>query len=179
VSQIGGELRSGGAAPSFAGVFPDTVTETTTVPKVKFLKEKKEVEVEAGANLRDVAIANGIQIHHHGKGTPSSARFVHCSVLSDLAKRLLGKNTPLANIVGGGFCGTCHVYIKNGTENCSPPTVKEKLKLKMATFTIGHEDEVRLACQTQVLGDIEVETAPLMNWSGEKFWTTKVGGPAE
>jgi hypothetical protein len=29
---------------------------------------------------------------------------------------------------------------------------------------------MRLSCQLQVNGDIEVETQPEMNWCGERFW---------
>ena len=32
------------------------------------------------------------------------------------------------------------------------------------------EDEMRLACQTTVNGDIEVETQPPVRITGEKFW---------
>jgi ferredoxin len=35
---------------------------------------------------------------------------------------------------------------------------------------IGHESDLRLACQCQVNGDCEVQVQPAMNWSGEKFW---------
>ena len=31
---------------------------------------------------------------------------------------------------------------------------------------IGHEGEARLACQTRVLGDLEVVTRPEFNWFG-------------
>jgi ferredoxin len=139
--------------------------------KVKFVNENREVEVAPGANLRDVALAHGIGLHHHGTGKPSGlAARLNCSIPSDLLKRYLGKDNGLASVVGGGLCGTCHVYIKKGMENCSPKTVKEKVRLAVAAFTIGHENEVRLACQTKVMGDIEVETHPPMNFFGEKFW---------
>lgn len=121
------------------------------MPKVKFLNEKKEIEVETGANLRQAAIANGISLHHH---------------LVDMPEKL----AQLANCHGLGTCGTCHVHIKKGMENCSPKTTMESVRLALATFNIGHEDEVRLACQTKVLGDIEVETRPKINLSGEHFW---------
>jgi ferredoxin len=141
------------------------------MPKVKFLNEKKEIEVETGANLRQVALANDIPLHHHGLGSASKfAATVNCSALPDLLERSLGPDSFLLPIVGGGFCGTCHVYIKKGTENCSPKTFKERCHLAISPITIGHEEEVRLACQTKVLGDIEVETHPPTNLFGEKFW---------
>lgn len=141
------------------------------MPKITFVNEKKEIEVEHGANLRESALANGIPLHHHGFGGPSGlAARLNCSVLPDLVKRKLGKDSTLAPLVGGGACGTCHLYVKKGIENCSPKTGREKLRLAVAAFSIGHENEVRLACQTQVLGDIEVQTHPPLNLFGEKFW---------
>lgn len=121
------------------------------MPKIKFVNEKKEIEVPAGANLRKVAIENGIAVHQHIVPMPD-------------------KLAQLANCHGIGTCGTCHVHIKKGMENCSPKGQWEKLRLGLATFSIGHEQEVRLACQTKVMGDIEVVTKPPINLSGERFW---------
>jgi len=36
---------------------------------------------------------------------------------------------------------------------------------------IGHEDTMRLACQTRVTGDIEVETQPKMDLFGVNFFS--------
>ena len=36
---------------------------------------------------------------------------------------------------------------------------------------IGHEDTMRLACMTQVNGDIEVESNPELNLFGENFFS--------
>jgi ferredoxin len=121
------------------------------MPKIKFINEKKEIEVESGANLRQAALENGIQVHQHMVNLPESL-------------------VKIANCHGMGTCGTCHVHIKKGMENCSPKGAFEKFRLGVATFSIGHEDEIRLACQTKVLGDIEVETRPKLNLSGEHFW---------
>ena len=140
------------------------------MPTVKFINEKKDVEVEEGANLRLVALEHGIDLHHHGFGVPSIAAKSNCSLLSDLARKALGQESGLANVVGGGFCGTCYLYVKKGTENCSKAGVKERVHLLVSPFSIGHEPEMRLACQTTVHGDIEVETHPRSNYFGEKFW---------
>ena len=35
---------------------------------------------------------------------------------------------------------------------------------------LGHEDEMRLACQVRVNGDCTIETTPAFNLSGENFW---------
>ncbi len=36
---------------------------------------------------------------------------------------------------------------------------------------IGHEEEMRLSCQTKVYGDCKVEARPDLNLHGEKFWS--------
>jgi hypothetical protein len=57
-------------------------------------------------------------------------------------------------------------------ENLSAKGVIEKVSLSTihAFESIGHEDEMRLACQCTVNGDVTVETKPPMNISGEVFW---------
>ena len=59
-------------------------------------------------------------------------------------------------------------------ENLSPKGLAEKLNLNTNPITVlaclGHEDEMRLACQVQVNGDCTIETTPEFNWSGENFW---------
>ncbi len=42
------------------------------MPKIKFVKEKKEVEVEAGANLRKAAIKEGVELY------PGVHKYVNC-----------------------------------------------------------------------------------------------------
>lgn len=112
------------------------------MPKVRFLKEAKEIEVPAGANLRE------------------EARKAHIEVYRGLNKYL--------NCMGHATCGTCRVYLKNDTmKNCSPKTFLEKIRIALSFFAIGHEDEVRLSCQVKVLGDIDVETTPELNLYGK------------
>lgn len=117
------------------------------MPKIKFIKEKQTVEVEPGANLRQAARRSGIEVY------PGIHKY------------------PGMNCMGFSMCGKCAVLIKKGMENCSPVGMMEGLRLKPSFMYIGHEDEMRLACQTQVNGDIEVETQPEMNWHGERFWS--------
>ena len=83
------------------------------------------------------------------------------------------------NCLGLGTCGTCRVLIKKGMDNTNPMTLREKFKFKVPvpepvpvclTF-IGHEDEMRLACMTQVNGDIEVESAPELDLFGPNFFS--------
>jgi ferredoxin len=114
------------------------------MPKVVFVKEKQEIEVPEGANLRDEARKAGIQIYR------SLDKYLNCW--------------------GHGLCGTCRVLVKKGMENLSPKGRLERVKLGMMLSAIGHEDEMRLACQVQVNGDCSVETKPAMNLSGENFW---------
>ena len=115
------------------------------MPKITFVNEKKEIEVPAGSNMRDEARKAGIQMH------PSFPPF---------------------NCLGHGLCATCRVLVKKGMENLSKRGLVEKLSLNTihAFESIGHEDEMRLACQTTVNGDCTIETKPPMNISGEVFW---------
>jgi ferredoxin len=118
------------------------------MPKVKFVKEKKEVDVEPGANLRQVALRNGVELY------PGIHQYVNC--------------------MGFGQCASCRVHITKGVENLSHQGIFEKLRLIAGPITffarLGHEQDLRLACQARVNGDIEVETQPAVNWHGERFW---------
>jgi len=71
---------------------------------ITFVKEKKEAIAADGANLREKALQNGIDIY-----------------------TLKGK---LTNCGGYGQCGTCIVEIVEGMENLSPKTPFEQRKLK-------------------------------------------------
>lgn len=116
------------------------------MPKIKFVNEKKEVEVEAGANLRQVALREGIQLY------PGFHR------------------RWFANCHGLGLCAKCRVHITKGLENVNAQSLTEKLRLMLEPARIGHEQDLRLGCKTQVNGDIEVETKPPLNLHGERFW---------
>jgi ferredoxin len=124
--------------------FPPTSQGSLPMPKVKFIKEKTEIEVPEGANLRAEARKAGIQVY------PGLNKYLNC--------------------MGMGTCGTCRVLVKKGTENLGRKTFIERLTLLRMFSTIGHENEMRLSCQCAVNGDIEVETQPALNWSGEVFW---------
>jgi ferredoxin len=118
------------------------------MPKVTFVNEKKEIEVPEGANLRREAIKAGIELY------PGMHSYLNCR--------------------GLGGCGTCRVLVKSGMENLNKTTFVEKLNLNFHPLTsfayIGHEDEMRLACQVRVNGDCSVVTKPPFNVSGENFW---------
>jgi ferredoxin len=118
------------------------------MPTIKFINEKKTVEVPEGANLRKAALRENIPLYK----APSTVLNCH----------------------GFGHCGSCRVLIKKGRENVSRQGWFEKLRLIVGPLTffyrLGRENELRLACRTRVYGDVEVETRPSMNLHGEKFW---------
>jgi ferredoxin len=105
------------------------------MPIVKFLKQNSDVEVGEGANLRRVALDSGIELY------PGIHKYLNCRGLA--------------------LCAKCAVSVKSGRDHCSPPGFREKLRLLLSYLTIGREEgEIRLACQTRVLGDMQVETTP-------------------
>jgi ferredoxin len=118
------------------------------MPKIKFVNEKKEVEVETGANLRKAALKEGIELYPH----------LH----------------KYFNCMGFAQCASCRVQITKGLENVSPQGWWEKFRLAAGPDTwfarLGHEQDLRLSCQVEVNGDIEVLTRPEANWHGERFW---------
>lgn len=129
------------------------------MPLIKFIKEKKEVEVPVGANLRKVALQSGINLYQGVNGMGASVnKYVNC--------------------MGFGTCGTCRVRVLKGMENTNSPGLVEKAKFKVpipdpipSMAFIGNEDTMRLACKTTVNGDIEVETGPEFNLFGENFFS--------
>ncbi len=137
------------------------------MPTVKFVNEKKEIEVAEGANLRKEAIKAGINTHQGLNGFGAS-----------INKHL--------NCHGLAQCGTCRVRIVKGIQNTSPMGLVEKLRFRCPFPTpvtpggldplpciafVGNEDTMRLACQTIVHGDIEVETGPPVNLYGDNFFS--------
>lgn len=116
------------------------------MPKVHFIREEKVIDVPAGSNLRQEAIKAGINLY------PGPFRIFNCH--------------------GFSLCGSCRVLVTNGTiRNTGPRTTLEQLtpwhNPLYGFARIGHEDETRLACQTMVMGDIDVLTMPGFNWHGE------------
>lgn len=104
------------------------------MPRVKFVKENQELEVHEGANLRKEAMRAGIQLY------PGIHRYLNCR--------------------GFALCAKCAVSVKEGKENCSRVGFREKLRLLLSYLPIGRENEIRLACQMRVIGDVQVETIP-------------------
>jgi ferredoxin len=137
------------------------------MPIVKFIKENKEVEVPAGANLRKEAIKAGINLYQGLNGFGAGInKYLNCH--------------------GLGQCGMCRVKITKGMENASPMGIMERWRFKCPIPTpvtplgfdplpcmayISNEDTMRLACRTNVEGDMEVETGPELNLFGENFFS--------
>jgi ferredoxin len=122
----------------------------TAMPSIKFVKEKRTIEVPEGANLRQAARQEGVEVY------PGLHKTFNCQ--------------------GMGMCCSCRMQIKKGAENVSKQGFWEKLNLLNPLNPFGFfsslddESEIRLSCQTKVLGDVEVETKPEFNWHGKKFW---------
>ena len=137
------------------------------MPIIKFVNENKEIEVPNGANLRAEAVRAGINVNH-----------MVCGV-SEGVDAFAANAGKVLNCRGFGLCGTCRVLVTSGAENVNSMTTREQMKFKYAPLPdpmpamafIGHEDSMRLACMTQVHGDIEVETMPEMNMFGENFFS--------
>ena len=118
-----------------------------TMPTVRFVKEKRDVEVPAGTNLRQAAIKAGISVYE-------------------------GPH-KLLNCRGFGMCASCRVRITQGSDQASPMAWFEKLRLAspvLKMMYVDTKDPIRLACRMQVNGDMEVETCPEANLHGEPFW---------
>jgi ferredoxin len=94
-------VESSAATPD---VVPQSFKPQSFMANIKFVKEGKEVTVASGANLRQKAIENGIDIY-----------------------TLKGK---LMNCGGVGQCGTCLVNITEGADQLSERTDFENRKLK-------------------------------------------------
>jgi ferredoxin len=137
------------------------------MPVIKFVKEKKEIEVPPGANLRAEAVKAGINLN--------------CAIsgISDGIDNFTEKVSKVLNCHGLGLCGTCRVKIVGGREHTGEMTFREKLKFKYLPFPdplpclahLGNEDTMRLACMTRVDGDITVESKPELNVFGENFFS--------
>lgn len=98
---------------------------------VEFLNAGKKVECGQYANLRKVALLHDVPVY-------------------------AGLNEKI-NCRGNGLCGTCVMEIVEGRDKLSPPTRREKHKLK------GQLPQRRLSCQCQVMGDLCVVTAPALD----------------
>lgn len=119
------------------------------MPTVTIKNEKKSIDVPEGANLRRAAMREGVELYS------GPDRYLNCR--------------------GLGMCGSCRVHVTSGKENVSRIGLWEWFMTRFHPLRwwvrIGEEDKSRLACQTKVYGDVDIETHPPMNLHGtEKFW---------
>ena len=117
------------------------------MPKIRFIKEKKEMEVPEGKNLREAAREQGVSVYE------GVHKLLNCQVF--------------------GLCASCRVRVTKGMENVTPMSWYEKIRLSSPMIKMMYpadEEQLRLSCQISVNGDIEVETSPGANLYGEKFW---------
>ncbi len=143
------------------------------MPVVKFIKEKIEITVPEGANLRAEAVKAGVNLNQAITGVTPAI---------DSAVASVNKYVNCSNLSFGilsGSCGTCRVNIVKGMQNTNAFTTKEWIRFKTplipeplpALAYVGNEDKMRLACCTTVHGDIEVESGPAVNLFGENFFS--------
>ena len=72
---------------------------------------------------------------------------------STILESTLAAGIPHAHACGGkGLCSTCRVYVDKGLENVLPRNTKEE----SIAQKLGLLPEVRLACQSQIEGDVEM-----------------------
>ncbi len=129
------------------------------MPIVNFVNEKKQIEVPKGTNLRRAALDSGVKIYDGVNGVGAAVN-------------------EIVNCYGFGMCGSCRVLVTKGMENTSPMGMLEKAKFNLpvpdplpSMAYIGHEGKMRLACQCEVNGDIDVVTKPQLNLFGENFFS--------
>jgi ferredoxin len=89
----------------------------------------RAIACESGANLRRVLLKNEIDLYN------GTAAVINCHSL--------------------GTCGTCAVAVQGAV---SPLTWKEQARLSLPPHAMAQslQKQRRLACQVQVLGDVEV-----------------------
>ncbi len=75
---------------------------------------------------------------------------------ANLMRSLLGAGMPVASSCNSeGVCAKCGIRILEGMQNLSAPNVTEVFLKEKNNI----RDEIRISCQTQVLGDIVVDAS--------------------
>ena len=102
---------------------------------VTFHNEFRSHEVEAGTNLREAMLRLGVTPYHG--------------------------LSMLTNCRGNNFCGTCAVEVIDG-KGASPRSQDEEATLvgNLAVAKVVDRN-IRLSCQTTVIGDMVVKTHPI------------------
>lgn len=92
---------------------------------VKIKAAGQEMTCETGANLRQVLLANGVEVYN------GQSKLINCR--------------------GIGTCGTCAVQVEG---EVSPANWRDRTRRSLPPHS--GDRPLRLACQTQVLGDVSV-----------------------
>lgn len=101
----------------------------------------KTFECQRGANLRQVLLANGIDLYNGG------AKAINCR--------------------GIGTCGTCAVRVEG---EISEPNWRDRGRRSLPPHSPARN--LRLACQTRVLGDVKVtKFAGFWGQSDQPVWS--------
>ena len=83
-----------------------------------------------------------------------NSKSIHCADKREKLLDILLQETDWMHACGAkGRCTTCKAKILSGMENLGPRTPSEMQYLKLNKL----QDDERLACQVEVLGDIKVE----------------------
>jgi ferredoxin len=106
----------------------NTFLEDKPVPTITFVRQNKQIEVPEGDTVRYPALENDMP--------------VYCGLWK------------FANCHGNGLCGTDRVSV-SPSSNISPRTFMERFWLRN---DLKKDPNVRLACQTRVFGDVNVNT---------------------
>jgi adenylate cyclase len=72
---------------------------------------------------------------------------------STILRASLRNNIPHTHVCGGNArCSTCRIMVMDGLQNCLPRNEKETILADRLAFS----EEIRLACQTKIVGDVLV-----------------------
>jgi ferredoxin len=114
------------------------------MPVVTFFNEHRSLEAEAGTNLREFMLMKNV--------TPYRGLDM------------------LTNCRGNNFCGTCAVEVVDGKGVSSRG--KDEEATLVGSLAVAHkvDKNVRLACQTNITGDVIIKTHPAreLDWEATK-----------
>lgn len=147
------------------------------MPKVVIANEKREVEVPEGANLRVALRSQGVQLYKGLHKLANCRGLGLCGTCHVLVKK------GMENLAPKGTSKQAWEKQRDQVEKegpaAAPRSTMERVTLNTGLMllnplpllaAIGHEAEMRLACQMVVYGDCTIETRPPLNLNGETFW---------
>ena len=81
---------------------------------------------------------------------------IYASPDSTILEAMLAANINHTHVCGGNArCSTCRIYIMDGLSNCRPRNEKERRLVE----NLGFPQNIRLACQTRINGNITIRRA--------------------